>query len=162
MKKLCMLMAMLTAMIYGYAQVSVKYQGEVDLGYSVGVGDNANGRVNLHTIQGVKISDYFSAGVGFGADFYHEDGCDVIVPIFFNMKGYLPVNAPVTPYLSLDLGGGIGTGDLSGWGGFMWGPSIGIRYSWFKFQFGYTSQRLSKYGFGFDMNAIQFKVGVAF
>ncbi len=45
------------------AQVPVKYQGEVDLGYSIGVGTIELGRVNLHTVHSVKIGNYFSTGI---------------------------------------------------------------------------------------------------
>ena len=163
-KLLCALVLAISALFNGTAQeVSVKYQGEVDLGYSVGVGTFAMGRVNLHTIQGAKISDYFSAGLGLGLDYYHADGGDLFIPIFLNMKGYIPVTSKLSPFASLDLGYGIGaTDEVRGYGGFLWGPSVGIRYNHFKFQVGYTSQRISVSGFGFNMDAIQFKIGVVF
>ncbi|MDE5608200.1 MAG: hypothetical protein K2I64_04620 [Muribaculaceae bacterium] len=153
----------------GTAQdVSVKYQGEVDLGYSVGVGTFSQGRVNLHTVQGVKISDYFSTGLGLGLDYYHDlysnvGSGELFIPIFLNMKGYIPVTSKLSPFVSLDLGYGIGaTEGVSGCGGFLWSPSIGVRYSHFQFQIGYTSQRISESGIGFNMDAVQFKIGFVF
>lgn len=149
-------------------EVSIKYQGEVDLGYSVGVGTFSTGRVNLHTVQGVKISDYFSAGLGLGLDYYHDLYSDVgsgelFVPIFLNMKGYIPITSKLSPFVSLDLGYGIGaTEGVSGCGGFLWSPSVGLRYNHFKFQVGYTSQRISESGIGFNMDAVQFIVGIVF
>lgn len=138
------------------------------MGYSVGVGTFSTGRVNLHTVQGAKIGDYFSAGLGIGLDYYHDLYSDVgngelFVPIFLNMKGYIPVTEKLSPFVSLDLGYGIGaTEGVSGSGGFLWSPSVGLKYGLFKLQVGYTSQRISESGFGFNMDAIQFKVGVVF
>lgn len=159
MKKLLFAAIVAISTIFsGTAQVPVKYQGEVDLGYSVKVGTFSEGRINLHTIHGVKISDYFSTGLGVGLDYYHASS-ELFVPIFLNMKGYLPVNETLSPFVSLDLGYGVGvTSDVSGQGGFLWSPAVGLRYNRFKVQVGYTSQRIS----GFNMGAIQFKVGLVF
>jgi len=164
-KALLLIMLMLATTLGINAQVSAKYQGEVDLGYSVGTGTFSTGRVNLHTIHGAKIGDYFSAGLGVGLDYYHEfyDKGELFVPIFLNMKGYIPVTEKLAPFVSLDLGYGLGaTAGVSGCGGFLWFPSVGLRYDYIKFQVGYTSQRISEDGFGFNMNAVQFKIGVVF
>jgi len=103
--------------------------------------------------------------VGLGLDFYHDlsESCELFIPITLNVKGHLPVNANVTPFLSLDLGYGIGaTEGVSGSGGFTWSPAVGIRYKKVKFELGYTSQRIQEYGIGFDMNAVRFAVGLVF
>ncbi len=157
------LLLIVTSLISANAQVTAKYQGEVDLGYSIGVGTFSTNRVNLHTVQGVKIADYFSAGLGLGLDYYHEGSGELFVPIYLNMKGYIPVTDKLSPFVSLDLGYGIGaTEGVSGSGGFLWSPSVGLRYDHFKFQVGYTSQRISESGIGLNMNAVQFKIGIAF
>ncbi len=73
MKKLFLLaVAAMMSVSVANAQVPVKYQGEVDLGYSIGVGTFSTGRVNVHTIQGARIGEYFSVGLGLGLDYYHE------------------------------------------------------------------------------------------
>ena len=147
----------------GYAQEAIKYQGEVDLGYSIGVGTFNINRANLHTIHGAKINQNFSVGLGLGLDFYHEDGLDIMMPIFVNAKGYYPINSKFSPYVSLDLGYGFGVTEyVSGIGGFYWSPAIGIKYDKFKFQIGYTSQSISESGVSVNMGAVQFKVGLAF
>lgn len=65
MKKLLLSVVLaLSTLVAGAQEVSVKYQPEVELGYSVGTGTFATGRVNLHTVQGVRVGQYFSAGVG--------------------------------------------------------------------------------------------------
>lgn len=147
------------------SQISAKYHGEIDLGYSIGVGTFSTDRVNIHTVQGVMVGKYFSAGLGLGLDYYHEiyDKGELMIPIFLDLKGYIPVTDDLSPFVSFDLGYGIGATDgLKGCDGLLWSPAIGIRYKHFKFQLGYASQRISEDGFGFDMNAVQFKIGAIF
>ena len=112
MKKLFLLLATTICVASSaLAQTPIKYQGEVDLGCSLGVGVLSSGRVNIHTIQGIKVGDYFSTGVGFGADYYIS-GQDMTIPLFLNFKGYIPTKSKVTPYASLDLGTGIGVAGI--------------------------------------------------
>ena len=74
MKRISLL---LTLIILSISLVSAKgkvsYQGEVDLGYSYGIGKSASERVNLHTIHGIKVGKYFSTGIGTGFDDLRED-----------------------------------------------------------------------------------------
>ncbi|MFI3292947.1 MAG: hypothetical protein SNI70_05460 [Rikenellaceae bacterium] len=44
----------------------VKYQGEVLTGFGAGVGLLPMDRLYLHTIQGVRVGEHFSAGLGIG------------------------------------------------------------------------------------------------
>ncbi|MBR6831224.1 MAG: hypothetical protein IKM58_03975 [Tidjanibacter sp.] len=163
MKKLLLLAAVaIMSVCTMNAQTEIKYQGEVDLGYSLGVGDFASNRINIHTIQGVKIGDYFSTGIGLGVDLYHEGGTSVMIPVFLNMKGYLPNNSNITPYLSFDIGGGFGVGDTSGLSGMIISPAIGIKTGAFKAQLGYNVQKISESGIGINMSAMQLKLGFAF
>ncbi len=166
MKKFILLVfAVIMSVSITNAQTSVKYQGEVDLSYSIGVGTFSTNRVNLHTIQGIKIGQYFSTGVGLGLDYYHEfyENGELIIPIYLNLKGYLPISEKISPYLSFDIGAGIGaTLGVKKLSGVMYTPAIGIRVGKFKAQIGYNVQRLSEFGIGFNMKAIQIKTGVIF
>ncbi len=164
MKKLFLLVAAtLCVALQASAQVPIKYQGEVDLGYSLGVGTFATGRVNVHTIQGARFGDYFSAGIGVGADLYHEGGMEVMIPIYLNLKGYLPTNSKVTPYASFDIGAGFGaSAGVQGLSGMLITPAIGIKVGMFKAQIGYNVQKISESGISINMNALQLKVGVVF
>ena len=73
-------MSVFTAM----AQTSVKYNGEINAGYSIGVGSYPVNRVNLNTIQGIKIGEYFSTGLGLGLEGHGDPGglahLDVLAP----------------------------------------------------------------------------------
>ncbi|MBD5214742.1 MAG: hypothetical protein HDS75_07995 [Bacteroidales bacterium] len=147
------------------SQVSAKYQGEVELGYSFGVGTLATDRINLHSINGVKVGDYFSAGIGLGLDYYRElyDKGELLLPIYVNAKGYVPVNNKVAPFLSVNLGYGIGlTEGLKSCDGMLWAIALGVKIQKFKVQLGYTSQRISEHGIGIDMNAVQLGIGIVF
>ena len=86
MKKLFILLVAVCVASSAMAQAPVKYQGEFDLGCSLGVGTLSSGRVNVHTIQGIKVGDYFSTGVGIGADYYISRQ-DMTIPLFLNFKG---------------------------------------------------------------------------
>ncbi len=140
----------------------VKYQGELDLGYSLGVGTFATDRVNIHTIHGAKIGKYFSAGVGVGLDLYTEgEGTDIIVPIYLNMKGFLPTGTVATPYFSMDIGAGVGASEYtSGLSGMVITPAIGVNYGLLKVQIGYNVQKISEMGISININSIQLKIGI--
>lgn len=163
MKKLFLLLiAAVCAVSAAFAQAPVKYQGEVDWGYSFGVGTLASGRVNVHTIQGIKVGDYFSTGIGLGADYYISDE-DMTIPLFLNFKGYIPTKSKVTPYASLDLGTGIGVAGIFKRGtGLLLNPAVGVKVGMFKAQLGYNIQQLTESGVSLNFNALQLKVGVMF
>lgn len=167
MKKITLLVIMIVTAFTLNAQSLVKYHGEINAGYSVGIGTFATNRVNVHTIQGVDISKYFSIGVGIGLDYYHElyekGKGELVLPLFLNMKGYLPATETVSPFFSLDLGVGIGlTKGVDGMAGFICTPSVGVKLSHCTLQVGYNMQRNSEYGFGYTMGSIQMKLGYIF
>lgn len=167
MKKILLTLAAAVCAAFGsQAQIPVKYHGELNFGYSIGVGDYGYGRINIQTIQGVSITDFFSAGIGTGLDIRPEDDGDLFIPLFLNMKGYLPLRRPVTPFVSLDLGYEFGVTDrVKDLGGFMWMPAAGIRYKNLMCQVGFLCHHINV-GLGGPIwkssNAVQIKVGVAF
>ncbi len=161
-------MSVFTAM----AQTSVKYNGEINAGYSIGVGSYPVNRVNLNTIQGIKVGEYFSTGLGLGldwykglyADYWEEQGKadmgELAMPIYLNMKGYLPVNEKVAPYLTFDIGYGIGlTEGLDGFGGLYLTPGIGIKVGKFKAELGLNVQRIVDI---VNINANALKLGIGY
>lgn len=175
MKKciLVVILAIMTAHISS-AQVQVKYQGEVNAGYSIGVGSMGINRVNLNTIQGVKVGQYFSTGLGIGLDWYRglyadywerqgkADKGEIAVPIYLNFKGYLPVNDRIAPYLTFDVGYGIGlTEGLDGFGGLYLTPGAGIQLGSFKADIGLNIQRMLDF-VNVNTNALKIAVGYIF
>jgi hypothetical protein len=148
------------------AKGKVEYQGEVDLGYSFGVGKAANERVNIHTIQGIRVGKYFSTGIGAGFDFYYnfDDTSEAIVPVYLNLKGYYPISAKVSPFISCDIGWGVGvTGDIDNDNGLTVAPAIGIVWGVFKAQVGYNMQKVDNIDLGKpSMSSVQVKIGIMF
>lgn len=162
------------SIVSAFAQVSVKYHGELNAGYSVGVGTYAADRVNLNTIQGIQIGDYFSVGLGLGLDWYRglyadywkekgkADRGELAMPIYLNVKGYLPVNETVVPYLTFDIGYGIGiTEGLDGFGGLYLTPGVGIRFGRFKVEAGFNVQQITDV-IKVNTNALKLSVGYIF
>ena len=163
MKKLLILfIATAVSAATAEAKIPVRYQGEVDAVLSVGVGNLATQRAGVHTIHGVRLGQYFSTGIGIGADFYTMDG-EVVMPLYVNMKGYLPTNRKATPFVSLDLGAGLGvSNDVAGFSGLYCTPAVGVKVRKFKVQLGYNIQQIAVSGFGFSMGAVQLKLGCMF
>lgn len=144
------------------AQISIKYRGDVDLGFSLGVGTFAADRINLHTTQGVQIGKHFSTGLGVGLDYYY-DGNELVVPLFLNLKGYYPINSLITPFASLDIGVGVGaTESISRLSGLYCTPALGILLKKFKILLGYNIQKFSEDDISVSFKALQLKFGYVF
>lgn len=170
MKKIFLLLiAVLTAWNVSAQELErqslVKYQGEVDLGYSFNTETEDMHRINLHTIHGVRVGEYVFAGIGTGLDYYHNTviGGELAVPLFLNMKGYLPKFEDIQPYLSMDIGMGIGlTEDVQDFSGGMYGIALGVQGNLVKVQIGYNVQTITEDGAGLHFEAIQIKLGIKF
>ena len=167
MKRVSLFLSLLLLTVgFASAKGKVSYQGEVDLGYSFGVGKRASGRVNIHTIQGIKVGKYFSTGIGTGFDFYYDfdDSSEAIVPVYLNLKGYYPVSKNVSPFVSCDVGLGVGvTGDLDNDTGLTVAPAVGVVWGVFKAQLGYNMQKVKNIDLGkLSMSSVQVKIGIMF
>lgn len=167
MKRVSLFLSLLLLTVgFASAKGKVSYQGEVDLGYSFGVGKRASERVNIHTIQGIKVGKYFSTGIGTGFDFYYDfdDSSEAIVPVYLNLKGYYPVSKKVSPFVSCDVGLGVGvTGDLDNDTGLTVAPAVGVVWGVFKAQVGYNMQKVKNIDLGkLSMSSVQVKIGIMF
>lgn len=170
MKKIVLLLVLFIAMIGTVnAQSSKsKYQGDIQLGYSFGVGNFPTDRLNVHLINSVRVNEYFSAGIGLGFDYYCNNSSELMMPFFVNFKGYLPVSQKTSLFLSTDVGYSVGvSSDMRGANGFMITPSVGSSFNVndknaITLSLGYNKQRLSEGGFGINMNAVTLKVGFTF
>lgn len=179
MKKVFIISALLVACAnISNAQNEVKYLGEVNLGYSIGIGAFDYNRVNLHTVQSAKVGDYVSIGLGIGLDWwrgiYKEywdrkdmfDSGELSLPIYFNTKGYLPVNNKLTPYISCDLGYAVGlTVGVKKYGGFYFSPAVGLKFNSFKTELGFSLQKITNKSFEYEYDtdaATAFKLLVGY
>lgn len=116
----------------------------------------------IHTVHGLKLNKYLSTGIGVGLDFYNSF-LSAMMPVYIDVKGYLPINSRVTPFIALDLGYSIGlTEDLAGHGNLYISPTIDLKYKKFSYQIGYTGQRFSDEDTNFFVNMLQFKVAYTF
>jgi hypothetical protein len=149
----------------------IRYQGDVQLGYSIGAGEWAMDRVNLHLINSARFNDYVSLGFGLGLDVYTEfDEIDVAIPLFINVKGYLPVKNNIDLFASLDLGASVGVSEgMNGMAGLKLTPAIGVMFKGnqnphhaFIISIGYDNQAWSQGGMSVNTNALSFKIGVSF
>ena len=167
MKKYFFTLVVSLASLITMSAQEIRYQGEVDLGASITTEGYQNGRpvANFRTIHGARVGDYLFAGLGFGADWYFfdegssGDDSEVVVPVFLNLKGYYPVKDSLSPFISLDLGYGFGvTQSISGEGGFVFSPAIGLQYRKFQFQIGYERQSIS----GLTLGSCNLRLGIVF
>ena len=156
------------------AQPAAKYHGEVNIGYSIGVGSVPINRVMLNTIQGVKIGDFFSTGLGVGLDWYRGlyadywesqgkvDSGELVMPLYLNVKGYLPINTNVSPYLTFDVGYGAGvTEGVKGFGGLYLTPGVGVCFGKIKAEIGFNIQQIVE-NVKINANAVKLSIGYIF
>lgn len=117
MKQIFTLMLLvLSTAVTTYSQDSnkVRYQGEVLTGATFGIGEIPVRRSHFHLLNGIRINEYVSLGFGFGLDAYKSADLDktnenriLVMPLYFNLKGYLPVSKTTSLFLSTDIGGAI-------------------------------------------------------
>lgn len=146
------------------AQSLIKYHGEADIAYSSGVGQLAIDRFNIHMVNGIMIDDVCSVGIGIGTDCYtYLKTISVAIPIYLDLKGYLPVTDKIQAFMGVGCGIGVGASEyIEGLKGLYLTPSVGIKFKRVKLQIGYSMQRVSEGGVGYNLGAIQTKLGVMF
>lgn len=95
----------------------------VNVGYGIGTSKWETGRIELATIHGYQFYPFLYAGAGIGVNYYHDRECWNI-PIFADIRGYLPLSDPqLSPYADIRIGYSVA--DING---FYFSPSIGLRY----------------------------------
>lgn len=124
---ICWILAFVLMPLYLDAQnvKRFKYQGEVDVAYSFGIDDETN-NMSIEMINGVRFSRYLYAGVGLGAAANLADEA-VIIPIYADVKGYLPVSDKLDLTAGLDIGTKLDCYyDMSG--GLLFRPEFGLHF----------------------------------
>lgn len=150
-------------------------------------------RPYVDVIAGMRLGEFLFAGVGVGAQYAYAE-CKLIelaheitdvptpqtwgmvsIPIYANVKGYIPTRVIVKPYISVSLGGHVvatsnfskeGCGKIKG--GLMMKFGAGLKISKFNFGIGMASQNIEWVNpdgvtlFKAGNNAGYIEVGVAF
>lgn len=141
------------------------YKGFLDFGYTVGVGDFEEDRIEFSTSHGYQFDSYFYAGVGVGLS-YFTDAEVVGLPIFAHIRGNL-FDKAISPYIDFKIGYSP-TEDVKG---FYMTPSIGCKIKSFNISLGYVMQKVEyeyySYYYGYEegsenFGGINFKVGFEF
>lgn len=140
-----------------------RYHGEVYLSGGYGVGNAALSRLQLHTIQGARIGECFSAGVGLGVDYYTQDleSGLFMIPVYADFKLYAPTAGRFDPFLMVDVGYGV-VAEEPRLGGLMFGAGLGFKAGVFAMSLGYHLQQLGVQGVSLGLGALQLKLGFAF
>ena len=165
------------------------YQGHLDAGYSIGIGDYDFGRFEVNTAHGYQFNPFLFLGAGAGIHFmssYATPGIDipldqreslVDIPLFGNLRCNF-LNKKFSPFV--DLKGGY---FVTNNGGLYLNVSVGCRYAFkekmaFNLSMGYVREQLEFdtfedfFGYGsmsyytsgrkLDTEAFSLKVGFEF
>lgn len=164
MKRLFIIVALIMGIgVLSASAQDTRYHGEIYLSGGYGIGNAALSRLQLHTIQGARIGECFSAGVGLGVDYYTPDleSGMFMIPIFADLKLYAPTVGQFDPFLMVDLGYGV-VAEEPNVGGLMFGAGIGFKAGAFAMSLGYHLQQFGVQGVSLGLGAIQLKLGFAF
>lgn len=155
-----------------------RYQGEVAFAYGSAVSEGMQDlfpRIVFETVHGVRINPYLFAGVGLGINYFYKDiyfsngwniyelgNSGTVLPVFANVKGYLPVSSKAALNLSWDLGAAIGVGGYFNEGTEFYtsiGPGVtfGRQSGGVRGDFSIRFQHM-----GEGLNAILFRIGIGF
>ncbi|MFI3298630.1 MAG: hypothetical protein R3Y49_02380 [Rikenellaceae bacterium] len=112
----------------------VSYQAEVQAGVAISADSYSFTRLQLETIQGVRVGEYFSTGVGTGVNAIVSNEMDggsnaiLWMPVYANFKGYLPVSSKVKLFASIDLGTMFQMRKSFDCMGFVYTPALGVSF----------------------------------
>ena len=102
----------------------------------------ANGSTGISTAEGTLYPHSYSRAM---------DSSFMMLPIFADIRGYLPMSSPITPFASLKVGYTFNLSDGFGGAGIYMAPSVGAKYNLthkigITLSVGYTFQGLGESG----------------
>src|SRR5574344_487298 len=161
--------------VHSTSTTSNGFQSFLETGYTFGDknyylvnksgAEKDGGRLELLTSFGSRVNDIFYVGAGVGVNYY-TDADIFTIPLYADLKAYIPVNSLISPYIDLKSGYAIGTGDYKG--GLYIDFTAGIEISGFIIGIGYVTQSLkyklrsNYYSDSFNTDGLILKVGYAF
>lgn len=122
---------------YNYEPNKSVYRGYVELSGTMPTGKYWEHHIDFATGHGAYIHPFLYAGGGIGLSFF-TDAESVLFPIYGEVRGILPTNVGVKPYIGLRLG--VST-DLDFVGLYV-SPSVGFSVRRFDLALAYTGQFL--------------------
>lgn len=154
-----------------FSQQVIRYQGDVEVGYSFGVNEKGFDKVNLHSTHGVRITPYVFLGAGTGLDCftnYKYDCPELSLPLYVNSKFYTPITPTSHLFFSINLGYSVGlTEGVKDLGGLLLNPSVGISPKLpngkvLLVSGGFTLQKWSYKGINVNDQSISLRIGYGF
>lgn len=172
------------------SKTKVKYHGEVfvagdaNLANMITEGEKLSKRdvlmygTSLHTIQGIKIGEYVSLGVGLGLDFIIGDAdsddnesnvelTGLLVPIYLDCKAWIPTKGKVKPFIMAEGGGSFAIYPQTI--APLYGVGAGFKVGKFSMSLGYMREGFNLREFidedeslAFYQHKLQLRIGVAF
>lgn len=149
--------ALLTAVAYsqgkcGYSDNRLEpepgYKGIVEMGNDIGAGEWGLNRIKLNLINGYKINQYISFGIGTGLRYYYDIDA-MVIPIYADFRANF-MDYKVTPYLSLGVGYSFGATNNFKGDGILLNPTVGVSYK-------LSSKSSMNVGLGYEMQRMMFK-----
>ncbi len=163
MKKLLSLVFIFVVFAANGQERKSKYQPELQIGY-VHVLDDADDCYGfvLQTVQGIRLSNHFSLGLGTGVELYKEpiDREIFKIPIYLNTKYYLNRSNKITGYISLDAGTLIEVNRPFVY--LFYQPAIGIKLSKLTIDAGYRGMAPIAVAGGKVYSALVVRAGILF
>lgn len=84
-------------------RIKTGYCGFIDLGYTFGVGEYKEGRIEFTTSHGVRPIEYIFVGLGAGVSYWFDSDM-VAIPIFFNIRTDIPTGVFASPFIDVKFG----------------------------------------------------------
>ena len=82
MKKFLLLVVV--AGSFAWSASAQRYQGDVNIGYGLGIGGYAVNRFHVETVHGARINPYLFAGAGIGLSYF--DNGRAVIPILQTLE----------------------------------------------------------------------------
>lgn len=124
---------------YTGSKQGVRYQGEVNLGYSIAVSSSKYFELPnflvCETVHGLRVSPHFFTGIGAKMLYSHSKVKLKTLPVFANVRYYL-FDREVAPYVAIDAGYNIGL-DSTEYNGFYGSLGVGLTFKYLNFGIGY-------------------------
>lgn len=171
MKRILLLFALVCAVFGASAQSPESgYRSYVDLGHSFATKgdtyyyDRSESHFDVSTSHGYMFNKTFYVGGGVGLTSMYSWGFEILaLPVFADVRGYLPTKGVARPYVGLRTGVSCGLTLVIGGPtmstGFYLNPSLGVEIDRVDLSLSYVKQEHCAYDMG---EGVMFRIGYRF